>query len=99
GIEVRQEASDYQAVLFNGAINDGELNHIEIMDWAGNRMFEGHYLDPEVDKILEANKCKAKGCGGGTVCDKCNDTGYTSDFEVYWQDETRECNVYEFIHY
>lgn len=37
--------------------------------------------------------------GGGALCWTCNDTGYWGDFEVFWEDENREDNVYEFINY
>ena len=54
-------------------------DNISIQDWAGNTLFEGHYEDPEVFRIMQLNEAP-------------ND-----DIFVYWEDETREDNVYEFI--
>ena len=63
---------------------------IIIQDWAGNVLFEGDLNSPQVDAVLDANRCTVKH----------NDSGYTADFEVYWKDSTRSSeNVYEFINY
>lgn len=54
-------------------------DQIRIEDWAGNVLFEGHYKDKQVLKIMRKNKAP-------------ND-----DIYVFWEDEDREDNVYEFI--
>lgn len=69
-------------------------NHIQIIDWAGNILFEGHYNDPEADKVLDVNRCN---CEEG--CDKCDHTGYAGDFSINWLDQDDERNVYEYINY
>lgn len=78
-------------------------DHIIIKDWAGNILFKGHYEDPAVNEVLEANRCKEPTCLAdrisGVPCDECNSTGYSGDFEVFWVDEDRADNVYEFINY
>lgn len=54
-------------------------DQIRIEDWAGNVLFEGHYEDKQVLKIMRKNKAP-------------ND-----DIYVFWEDEDKEDNVYEFI--
>lgn len=71
-------------------------NKIIIQDWTGRILFAGNYKDKLVDQVLDANRCN---CLDSSTCKKCGDTGYSGDFRVYWQDETREDNVYEFINY
>lgn len=73
-------------------------NNIIIQDWAGNILFKGDYRDKEVDHVLEANQCRCYD-SDGEYCSSCDGTGYIGDFEVYWQDENRRDNVYEFINY
>lgn len=77
---------------------------IRIDDWAGNNLFIGDFDDPEVDKVLNNNRCPCrelndKSSDGG--CLQCDDTGYIGDFEVVWVDESdkKDCNVYEYINY
>lgn len=77
-------------------------NQIIIKDWAGNILFEGDYRSKEVDKVLEANRCKH--CSTLTekenyYCEYCGDTGYEGDFSVMWRDNADKRNVYEFINY
>ncbi|GAB1376865.1 hypothetical protein MASR1M48_17170 [Lactococcus petauri] len=78
-------------------------DRITIKDWAGNVLFEGDFKDEGVDKVLNANRCLL--CGDMTdqqkqqECPKCEDTGYTGDFNVAWVDKARTDNVYEFINY
>lgn len=82
-------------------------NNIIIKDWAGNILYEGDKDHPNVDKVLEANRCwvdhdnlpQPRTLGRSVDCTACNDTGYATDFEVYWQDASRKDNVYEFINY
>jgi len=83
---------------------------IRIDDWAGNLLFIGPYDDPQVDKVLDANRCS---CDSGTTyedvlhpsgieCSICEGSGYSGDFEVSWIDEQNEAddlNVYEYISY
>lgn len=77
-------------------------NNITIQDWAGNILFKGHYKDKKVAKVLEANKCIwCKDENDIEGCSSCDDTGYSGDFEIYWDklaDHKNE-NVYEFINY
>jgi len=81
-------------------------NHIEIIDWAGNELFKGHYKSLKVDAVLKANKCQeCKDCPSiGAIdnpdeCDACDNTGYEGDFDVYWLDKDETRNVYEHINY
>jgi hypothetical protein len=74
-------------------------DQIKIVDWAGNVLFEGHYKNKKVDKILDANRCDCSDEGADEECSECNGTGYSGDFEVYWSDDQDERNVYAFINY
>ena len=75
-------------------------DHIIIKDWANNILFEGHIDDAEVDRILDANRCSCRdNIPYEDCCNLCDNTGYICEFEVFWQDENREDNVYEFINY
>lgn len=84
--------------------------YIKIIDWAGNELLNAEYDSPEVDKILNANRCAL--CDAGRVydyendkdlgdCTSCDSSGYTGDFEILWEDESDkdDCNVYEYINY
>lgn len=83
--------------------------YINIIDWAGKNLLNAPYDSPDVDKVLDANRCKD--CTddeirgdiekANHVCPECNDSGYSGDFEVEWEDESDkdECNVYEYINY
>lgn len=77
------------------------LNHtkdwIKIVDWTGRVLFQGHYEDKQVDKVLKANRCKC--WAKKEPCSKCNETGYSGDFEVSWMNENDSRNVYEYINY
>ena len=72
-------------------------NRIVIQDWAGNVLFRGDCNSPKVDKVLDANRCTA--CDHDDDCDECNGTGYSGDFEIYWEDNTDQRNVYEHVNY
>lgn len=72
-------------------------NNIIIKDWTGNILYEGDKDHPNVDKVLDANRCAKAPCDDR--CPSCDGTNYIGDFEVYWQDESRKDNVYEFINY
>ena len=82
-------------------------NNIIIKDWAGNILFQGPYTDKDVDKVLEANRCwvdhdklqKPRTLGRSVDCTNCNDTGFSTEFEVFWEDGRRTDNVYELINY
>ena len=76
---------------------------IKIVCWTGKDLFIGPYDDPQVDTILEANRCPhciedRESCDS---CDSCDSTGYIGDFEIYWIDESdkENCNIYEYINY
>ena len=74
--------------------------YINIIDWAGNNLLNAEYDSKEVDKILDINRCSyCQDYDDG--CKDCDDTGYTGDFEVSWEDESDKdgCNVYEYINY
>ena len=75
--------------------------NIRIDDWAGNPLFIGDYEDPEVDKILDANRCTTCTETVFQHCGDCESTGYSGDFTVAWVDESDKdgCNVYEYINY
>lgn len=73
---------------------------IKIIDWAGNLLFEGPCNCPEVDKVLDENRCKE--CKDGqnmTYCLACGDTGYVGDFHIEWVDVENQENVYEYVNY
>ena len=80
-------------------------NDIQIIDWAGNILFEGNYNSPKVDRVLKANRCKCKQCKnyrkniGEDYCADSEHSGYLGDFHVQWSDKNRNDNVYEFINY
>ena len=70
--------------------------YINIIDWHGNHLLNAEYDSPEVDKVLDANRCS---CLDG--CEECDNTGYKGDFEITWEDESDKdgCNIYEYINY
>lgn len=72
-------------------------NDILIEDWAGNVLFKGHFEDPKVDQVLDANRCDCD----NEKCPICEGSGYSGDFEVSWVNPERTSidNVYEFINY
>lgn len=81
-------------------------DNIIMIDWAGNILFEGDRRSPEVDRVLDANRCPY--CEdwdlSGVIdnpdeCVECENTSYIGEFEVFWEDEKRKDNVYEFINY
>lgn len=75
-------------------------NNIEMIDWAGNVLFEGDYKDPQVDKVLEANRCHCEPqYADNDDCPKCDGSGYWGDFTVWWQDKDRQDSVFDFINY
>lgn len=69
---------------------------IRIIDWTGTVLFEGPYNDPEVDVVLDANRCS---CDFDEICTECTGTGFCGDFIVEWVDQNDERNVYEYINY
>ena len=84
--------------------------YINIVDWAGNVLLNAEYDDPKVDEVLNMNRCAL--CDSGAVfnsenledlgdCTKCDGSGYSGDFEIYWEDESDKngCNVYEYVNY
>lgn len=82
-------------------------NQIEIIDWAGNELFKGHYKSSKVDAVLKANKCPFcrdfkpffGAVDNPAECNACDNTGYEGDFDVYWLDKDETRNVYEHINY
>lgn len=62
-------------------------------------MFQGDYRDTDVDRVLAANRCCVCYDGDTSQCTRCDGTGYQGDFEVFWEDDKRQDNVYEFINY
>ena len=70
---------------------------LKIVDWTGKVLFQGLHTDKKVDAVLEANRCST--CVSSPVCKECNGTGYATDFEVCWLDESNDTNVYEYINY
>jgi hypothetical protein len=70
-------------------------NYITIQCWSGKILFIGSYKDKQVDKILDINRCHCE----VDDCKMCDDTGYKTDFEVFWNDENNQTNVYEYINY
>ena len=74
---------------------------IKIVDWAGNDLFLGDYDSPEVDKVLDVNRCNFCPVENESGCHECDGTGYWVDFSVHWIDESDkdDCNVYEYINY
>jgi len=77
------------------------FNDLIIMeDWAGNVLFVGPFNHPTVDVILDANRCACV-ANRQNECDVCNESGYSGDFTVEWQDQDNAPydNVYECINY
>lgn len=68
--------------------------YIIIKTWTGRVLFRGHREDSLVDTILDANRCE---CDNG--CIECDGTKYVGDFEVFWEDNNDDRNVYECINY
>lgn len=69
---------------------------IRIDCWSGTLLYIGEYDSPEVDKILNANRCVCE----GDNCTLCDNTGYLGDFTVSWIDsDNDDMNVYEYINY
>jgi len=73
-------------------------NIIIVKDWTGKELFKGHYKDKQVDVVLDANRCECDDEHRET-CKKCDDTGYSGDFSVEWENENDSRNVYEYINY
>lgn len=71
-------------------------DEITITCWTGKVLFKGPCTSPEVDAVLDANRCD---CKEVESCKSCDGTGYKGDFEVYWLNENDTRNVYEFINY
>lgn len=69
--------------------------NIKIICWTGKILYQGLYSSPEVDVVLDANRCACV----ADSCTECDGTGYSGDFHVEWEDETIEDNVYEAINY
>lgn len=76
--------------------------NIQITDWMSNLLYEGEYDDPQVDVILDANRCDCND-NERENCVKCDGTGYVGEFSVEWCDENGKDditeNVYECINY
>lgn len=80
-------------------------NNIKIICWTGKILYQGPCDDEQVDVVLNANRCKH--CDGGLVlsrdtfstCKECNESGYSGDFHVEWEDSSIDENVYEAINY
>ena len=72
-------------------------DHIKVIDWAGNILFQGHMDDPQVDIVLDANRCKCS--DNSEYCIDCDGTGYSGDFYIKWEDQEDQRNVYEFVNY
>ncbi len=74
---------------------------IRMVDWTNKDLFIGDYDDPEVDKILDINRCACESSRIFETCRDCDGTGYSGDFMVSWVDESDKdnCNVYEYINY
>lgn len=78
---------------------------IIIQDWTGTQLYFGSFEnDQEIDKVLEANRCKQ--CHGDDYnsemeCDICDGSGYAGEFEIFWVDESdkKGHNVYEYTYY
>ena len=70
---------------------------ISIKDWTGRELFKGSAQDPQVNVVLDANRCTSKVCNDS--CQLCDGSGYSGDFEVNWVNENDKRNVYEFINY
>lgn len=69
--------------------------NIKIIDWTGKILFQGPHNSPEVDTVLDANRCACV----ADSCPRCNGTGYSGDFHVEWEDSNIDENAYEAINY
>lgn len=81
------------------------MRQIKIYDWTGQILYQGDVKSKDVDKVLEANRCKCYDNeptdknGQDADCKECDDTGYIGDFEIVWSDKSCKDNVYDFIDY
>lgn len=72
---------------------------IKITDWTGRILLIDDYDSPEVDAVLDANRCDCSD-EDREACKKCDGTGYAGDIEVEWIDgDNGDLNVYEYINY
>ena len=72
--------------------------NIKIICWTGKILYQGPHNSPEVDTVLDANRC----VGDFHIeweCAVCNESGYSGDFHVEWEDSSIDENVYEAINY
>lgn len=72
--------------------------NIEIICWTGRILYQGPYSSPEVDTVLDANRCACVD-DAREFCKSCDGTGYSGDFSVEWEDSSIDENVYEAINY
>lgn len=77
--------------------------NIKIICWTGKILYQGPYSSPEVDVVLNANRCllchDMKDSDKTQECPRCDGTGYSGDFSVEWEDSSIDDNVYEAINY
>jgi len=75
--------------------------YVNVIDWAGNNLFNGPFDSDELDVVLDANRCNCYGFDYEINCIDCDNTGYVGEFEVLWEDESDkdDCNVYEYVNY
>lgn len=96
---MRKTLGQFNKASVNKKFNERQ-NDIVIKDWAGSILFQGNCdHGSEINRVLKANKCKDCKREIKDDCPKCNGTGYSGDFSVYWVSESDERNVYEYINY
>ena len=72
--------------------------NIKIICWTGKILYQGPHNSPEVDTVLDANRCACV-ADRQNECAVCNESGYSGDFHVEWEDSSIDENVYEAINY
>lgn len=72
--------------------------NIKIIYWTGKILYQGHYSSPEVDTVLDANRCACV-ADRQNDCAVCNESGYSGDFHVEWEDSSIDENAYKAINY
>ncbi|MEN9449733.1 MAG: hypothetical protein RJA83_347 [Pseudomonadota bacterium] len=72
--------------------------NIKIICWTGKILYQGPHNSPEVDTVLDANRCACVD-DAREFCKSCDGSGYSGDFHVEWEDSNIDDNVYEAINY
>jgi hypothetical protein len=76
-------------------------DNIKIVHWTGRILFHGDCDNPEVEYVLDANRCQT--CKDFAAldsdCPACDGSGYNSYLYIEWENVLDDRNVYEWVHY